>query len=273
MPPKKRTAAADGDEPAVATGNEQLRRSSRGGGHKAPSPPASKKAAAPKSKSNGNKKAKTAAADETATDKDGKDDSSANAPTEPGANGDKLEAADKTAEKVGDKDAETGVAVPAENKEAAKQTKRIEVGESVPGGIILKNEKDEDVSIDDITKEKGVVFFVYPKANTPGCTNQACLFRDSYAEFGPLGYEVYGLSSDSPKSQASWKEKNNFQYSFLCDPAQLLLKLLGAAKGVKSNQRSHYIVEKGGKLIDAQYTISPKDSASKALEFIKGQQK
>lgn len=185
MPPKKRTAAADGDEPAVATGNEQLRRSSRGGGHKAPSPPASKKAAAPKSKSNGNKKAKTAAADETATDKDGKDDSSANAPTEPGANGDKLEAADKTAEKVGDKDAETGVAVPAENKEAAKQTKRIEVGESVPGGIILKNEKDEDVSIDDITKEKGVVFFVYPKVkhlrllNSVNCDIEADLLTNA----------------------------------------------------------------------------------------------
>lgn len=82
---------------------------------------------------------------------------------------------------------------------------------------------------------------------------------------------VYGLSSDSPKAQSSWKEKNNFQYTFLCDPGQILLKLLGASKGPKSNQRSHYIVAKGGKLVDAKYTVSPKDSVNLALEFIKSQ--
>lgn len=52
-----------------------------------------------------------------------------------------------------------------------------------------------------------------------------------------------------------------------------MTKVLGAAKGAKSNQRSHFIVEKGGKLVDAKYTVSPKDSCKLALEFVKSQQK
>lgn len=84
---------------------------------------------------------------------------------------------------------------------------------------------------------------------------------------------VYGLSADSPKSQSSWKTKHNFPYHLLCDPGFALTKILGAAKSAqKTNQRSHFIVEKGGKLVDAKYTISPKDSCTKALEFIKAHQ-
>ena len=309
MPPKKRNAEPEaGGETAdtKSSGTNELRRSTRGGGHAAP------EAAQSKPRSASNKKAKTTApkstsngADKDSADADAarKDDSTTE--NAAGVTDEKLEAADKAAETTGDKDEATGVEVPQENKDAAKSTKRIEIGDSLPEGITLKDEQDKDVSISEIIKEKGAVFFVYPKvtcgeataqspaeisaqANTPGCTNQACLFRDSYAEFGPLGYEgvqsvfrlhmtqrltsclsVYGLSSDSPKTQANWKEKNNFPYPLLCDPAQLLLKLLGAAKGVKSNQRSHYIVAAGGKLVDAKYTVSPKDSANLALEFIK----
>lgn len=93
----------------------------------------------------------------------------------------------------------------------------------------------------------------------------------SFLRLGSSHCLVYGLSGDSPTSQANWKTKHSFPYSLLCDPGQILLSLLGAVKGPKSNQRSHYIVEKGGKIVDAKYTVSPKDSTRLALEFIKGQ--
>lgn len=64
----------------------------------------------------------------------------------------------------------------------------------------------------------GAVFFLYPKANTPGCTTQACGFRDNYATFTAKGYKVYGLSMDKPAAQLSWKEKNNLPFDLLSDP-------------------------------------------------------
>lgn len=273
MPPKDSKKRDAEDAPAT----ENLRRSTRGGGHAAPPPKASK----PASSASKAKKAKTDASAPAAENKDEEEqaskDADAAAPpaTAAAANGAKDDANG------------AGVAVPEQNKEIAAEveskkkpssssssaSKRIEVGETLPEGLVLKNEKDEEVTISDLTKDKGAVFFVYPKANTPGCTTQACNFRDNYAEFGPLGYDVYGLSGDSPKSQANWKTKNNFPYTLLCDPGQILLKLLGAAKSAGSNQRSHYVVAKGGKLVDAKYTVSPKDSHVLALEAIKKEQK
>lgn len=294
MPPKGSSKKRDAEEAPAANGGTddkkapaaaagELRRSTRGGGHPAPEP---KAAAAPSAaKPRATKKAKTADVAEEAGEKPADANGNGNGkeeeatapagPTEPTKDG--------VAEGIPTE--EKGVIVPEENKEiakaaeaeaaaggdedASKAKKRLEVGESLPEGLILKNENDQDVSIADIVKEKGAVFFVYPKANTPGCTTQACDYRDQYADFGPLGYDVYGLSGDSPKAQLSWKQSKNLPYHLLCDPGQILLSLLGAVKSPKSNQRSHYVVEKGGKIIDAKYTVSPKDSTRLALEFIK----
>ncbi len=67
-------------------------------------------------------------------------------------------------------------------------------------------------------KDSGVVLFFYPRANTPGCTKQACGFRDEYKKFQDAGYKVFGMSADKPKSQLNWKTKYSLPYSFLCDP-------------------------------------------------------
>lgn len=60
-------------------------------------------------------------------------------------------------------------------------------------------------------KEQGVVIFVYPKANTGGCTKQACGFRDNYDAIKAAGYEVYGMSADNPGPQANWRAKCEMQ--------------------------------------------------------------
>lgn len=58
---------------------------------------------------------------------------------------------------------------------------------------------------------------MYPRANTPGCTKQACGFRDNYSAITKNGYGVYGLSGDKPIAQRTWKSKQQYQYNFLCD--------------------------------------------------------
>ncbi|KAH8103399.1 AhpC-TSA-domain-containing protein, partial [Cristinia sonorae] len=143
----------------------------------------------------------------------------------------------------------------------------IDIGDVLPS-VTLKTEKDEDIDVASLTAEKGVVLFLVPKADTPGCTNQACGFRDIYPDFTSSGFDVYCLSADSPAAQSKWQTKKELPYPLLSDPKRVLIRALGAATGGKTN-RSHFIFEKGGKLVDKKNPVKPADSPKLALEFVK----
>ncbi|GAA5824106.1 hypothetical protein JCM5353_006146 [Sporobolomyces roseus] len=132
--------------------------------------------------------------------------------------------------------------------------------------IVLKNDSDEEVHLENLYKDQGIVIFTYPKASTPGCTTQSCKYRDIASSFETVNYKIYGLSRDSPKAQSNWKTKNNFKYDLLCDPDSKLMKRLGCTDSVR---RAHFIIEKGGKLLEAKVGVKPADDADNALEFIK----
>ncbi|EGN94522.1 hypothetical protein SERLA73DRAFT_188471 [Serpula lacrymans var. lacrymans S7.3] len=144
---------------------------------------------------------------------------------------------------------------------------QINIGDSLPS-LTLKNEKDEDVDVTSIASEKGVVLFLVPKADTPGCTQQACGFRDIWGEFGALNFDVYCLSADTSAAQSKWQSKKELPYQLLSDPKRMLITALGAGDGNKT-KRSHFIFEKGGKLVDKKMPVKPVDSPKLALEFIK----
>ncbi|CDO75860.1 hypothetical protein BN946_scf184833.g11 [Trametes cinnabarina] len=143
----------------------------------------------------------------------------------------------------------------------------IDIGDVLPS-YTVKNEKDEDVDIASLAAEKGIVIFLIPKADTPGCTTQACGFRDSYPDFTSSGFDVYCLSADKPAAQAKWQAKKSLPYPLLSDPKRVLITALGAGEGGKT-KRSHFIFEKGGKLVDKKIPVKPVDSPKLALEFIK----
>lgn len=171
MPPKgstkKRTAAEEGDgaanrEQDNGSGSASLRRSTRGGGH-----PAAAEKPAPKSKNSSsnssNKKAKT-------TDSVDQNDDVKEGQPENGAGAAEVTADGKEAAEGAQDGGESSIAQ--ENKEIADNTavaskkgqqRRLEVGESLPAGLVLKNENDEEVKVEELTREKGAVFFVYPK--------------------------------------------------------------------------------------------------------------
>lgn len=98
----------------------------------------------------------------------------------------------------------------------------------------------------------GVVLFTYPKASTPGCTTQACLFRDSYTPLSATGYSIYGLSNDSPKANTNFKTKQNLPYTLLCDPAQTLISAIGMKKAPKGTTRGVFVATKEGKVLAAE---------------------
>jgi len=154
------------------------------------------------------------------------------------------------------------------DNEVVPEIAHIDIGDSLPS-LTLKNEKDEDVDVSTLAAEKGVVFFLVPKADTPGCTNQACGFRDIYPDFTSVNYEVYCLSADTPAAQSKWQTKKELPYPLLSDRKRILIGALGAADGAKT-KRSHFVFAQGGKLLDKKIPVKPVDSPKLALEFIKG---
>ncbi|KAI0151211.1 merozoite capping protein-1 [Pestalotiopsis sp. NC0098] len=97
--------------------------------------------------------------------------------------------------------------------------------------------------------KSGVVLFTYPKASTPGCTTQVCLFRDSYEPLTSGGLAIYGLSKDSPKANTTFQTKQKLPYPLLCDPSATLIGAIGLKKAPSGTTRGVFAVDKSGKVL------------------------
>ncbi|TEY42325.1 hypothetical protein BOTCAL_0394g00010 [Botryotinia calthae] len=148
-------------------------------------------------------------------------------------------------------------------------TTKAVVGETIDlkgfGGEIETNE-GEKTTLEKLVSESksGVVLFTYPKASTPGCTNQVCAFRDSHPNILLTGYTVYGLSKDSPKSNTTFKTNQKLPYTLLCDTKSTLISAIGL-KNAKGTTRGVFVIDKSGKVLAAQ-AGSPKGT----LEVVEG---
>lgn len=107
------------------------------------------------------------------------------------------------------------------------QTKdKVEVG-SVALDFVLPSQLGEMVRLGDFIGKKPVVLFFYPKDDTPGCTKQACAFRDDFEEFRKLDAEVFGISSDSVESHKSFAAKHDLPFTLLSDVGGRVRRLYG----------------------------------------------
>ncbi|KAB2574870.1 putative disrupter of telomere silencing protein [Lasiodiplodia theobromae] len=161
--------------------------------------------------------------------------------------------ADKTVKKV-EESATNGA-----SSTATKPAGKPEVGATLEldgfGGEIETNDGTKTTLKKLVDESKdGVVLFTYPKASTPGCTKQACLFRDSYTPLTATGLSIFGLSSDSPKANTTFKTKQNLPYPLLCDPSFGLIRAIGLAKpgNAKGTVRGVFVVDKSGKVLAAE---------------------
>jgi len=161
----------------------------------------------------------------------------------------------KVAAKV--KEAVTGTPKAPKTDGAAISPDKVSVGDTIPlesfGGEIETND-GKKTSLKQLAEESkaGLVLFTYPKASTPGCTNQACLFRDSYASLTATGFSIYGLSTDSPKANTTFKTKQNLPYPLLCDPSATLIGAIGLRKAPKGTTRGVFVIDKSGKVLAAE---------------------
>jgi len=103
--------------------------------------------------------------------------------------------------------------------------KTLQVGDKVPN-FKSKDQDGNEVSLSDYQGKKLVVFF-YPKANTPGCTAEACDLRDNYAELQAQGFELLGVSADGEKQQKNFRDKFDFPYPLLADEDKTVINAFG----------------------------------------------
>ena len=140
------------------------------------------------------------------------------------------------------------------------EQKRLEIGNQAPA-FTLPNDSGETTSLSDYQGKRVLVYF-YPRANTPGCTTEACDFRDSLAQLNDLGIEVVGISPDTVDKLVAFREKNNLTFPLLADPDKNVLKEWGAfgekknyGKIVEGVIRSTFLVGTDGTIELALYNV------------------
>ena len=136
----------------------------------------------------------------------------------------------------------------------------LSTGDKAPE-FTLPDPDGNDVSLSDFRGQK-VVLYAYPAASTPGCTTQACDFRDNIASLQSAGYQVLGLSPDELAKQRKFRDEEQVPYPLLCDPSHEVLEAYGAW-GEKKNYgrtyvgviRSTFVIDEEGKVERAMYNV------------------
>ena len=124
---------------------------------------------------------------------------------------------------------------------------------------------------------KRVILYFYPKDDTPGCTTQACGFRENYPVIEEKNGVVLGVSPDGVSSHQKFKTKFDLPFTLLVDEDHHISDMYGTW-GEKSKYgktymgviRSHYVIDEGGKIVDAHVNVKPEDSVSFAVKALAG---
>ena len=149
----------------------------------------------------------------------------------------------------------------------------LEAGTKAPE-IVLNDKDGNEVKLSDFNGQRVVVYF-YPRDNTPGCTRQACAFRDEFAEYKKLGIQVMGISKDSEASHQRFAEKNELPFVLLADPELKAIKDYDVWQEKKMYGkvsmgvvRSTYLIGEDGMIEKVWKKAKPDTNAKEILEYI-----
>ncbi|WP_426092211.1 peroxiredoxin [Flavobacterium sp. DSR3-2] len=148
--------------------------------------------------------------------------------------------------------------------------KELKVGDTIPR-FTAKDIDGNDFDSANAVGQKPLVIYFYPKDNTPGCTAQACSFRDQYEDFKDLGAEVIGISSDSVASHQKFSKQFKLPFILLSDSDKKIRKLFGVPAGMFGllPGRVTYVTDKNGVIQMIFDSVLATKHISKALETIK----
>jgi peroxiredoxin Q/BCP len=123
----------------------------------------------------------------------------------------------------------------------------IQIGDKIPSFTLL-NQNNQKVDINSFVGTKNIVIYFYPKDNTPGCTKEACSFRDAMQNLNDLDCEIIGISADSVSSHKAFATQYNLKYNLLSDTNNQIRKLFGVPRNLFGiiPGRVSYICDKEG---------------------------
>ena len=146
----------------------------------------------------------------------------------------------------------------------------LEIGDKMPAFELLDKDGSHRSS-EEFLGKKTVIYF-YPKDSTPGCTAEACDLRDNYDRFLSLGYNVIGISKDSPSSHARFAEKYSLPFPLLSDPSTEVLQMFGAwgekknyGKVTMGTLRKTFIFDENAVLVDIITKVDTKNHTRQIL--------
>jgi thioredoxin-dependent peroxiredoxin len=149
----------------------------------------------------------------------------------------------------------------------------LETGAIVPD-FTLTNQDGQAVSLHAL-RGRPVLIFAFPRAGTPGCTDQACGFRDAFPSIEAAGATVLGISPDTPADLKRWQEKEGLPYDLLSDPDHEVLEAWGAwgersmyGKKYMGVIRSHWLIDAEGRLAEAHIKVSPGKSVELGVKAL-----
>lgn len=145
--------------------------------------------------------------------------------------------------------------------------KEIEVGAPAPQASAV-NEDGKTVNLGAFYKvNKYVLVYFYPKADTPGCTAQACSLRDSYAELQKKGVAIFGVSTDSVEDQKKFKEKHKLPFTLLSDKNKNVAKAFDVSVNMGFASRQAFLIS-DNKVVWLDKSASTKEQAQDILKFL-----
>ncbi len=149
--------------------------------------------------------------------------------------------------------------------------KTLQAGDKAPN-FKVNDQDGNSISSSDFKGKKWIVFF-YPKADTPGCTAEACNLRDNYKEFENQGFELLGASADNEKRQKKFKEKYNLPFPLLADENKEVINAFGVwgpkkfmGREFDGIHRKTFIIDEKGIIEQVIDKVKTKDHAAQILD-------
>jgi thioredoxin-dependent peroxiredoxin len=149
----------------------------------------------------------------------------------------------------------------------------LKAGDPAPD-FALPDQNGNTVRLSDLRGRKVILYF-YPRADTPGCTTQACSLRDAREALDTAGATVIGISPDKPAAQEKFDGKYGLGFALLSDPDHAVADAYGVwgersmyGKKYMGIVRSAFVIDEHGRVVEPIYKVSPKDTVPKALKAL-----